>query len=71
MNGQPPPASTSNGPKAASWVMMAPAVLIGVLWASVLLNLLGTAVGLVGLVIFIMLAAVLWRRTVEPNEHLE
>jgi hypothetical protein len=44
-NGQPPPAVISNGPKASSWVMMAAAILIGVLLAIVLLNLLGRAVG--------------------------
>jgi membrane protein implicated in regulation of membrane protease activity len=70
MNGPPPPVTISS-PKGPSWVMMAAAVLIGVFWAAALMNLLSRTVGLIGLVIFIMLAAVLWWRTVEPNEPLE
>jgi hypothetical protein len=48
------------------WFIVLPASLLGAAWAAVSLNLLGTAAGVMGVIVFVAVGAAAWKR---PQGH--
>jgi len=48
------------------WFIVLPASLLGAAWAGVSLNLLGTAAGVIGVIVFVAVGAAAWKR---PQRH--